>query len=185
MLTARFDEAFRMASKLHRTQTRKGTEIPYVSHLMAVAALVLEHGGNEDQAIAALLHDSAEDQGGRAVLREIEQRFGKTVAKIVEDCTDAWTEPKPDWRPRKETYLATLETKQPASLLVSLADKTHNARAILLDYKAIGGELWSRFNGGKDGTIWYYTSLAEIFARRLPGGLAREFERTVSGFASA
>ena len=105
MLTERFDSAFRYAHRLHREQTRKGTTTPYISHLMSVAALVIEHGGNEDQAIAALLHDAAEDQGGEATLAKIRRTFGPAVAAIVSDCTDAWTEPKPSWRPRKEAYL--------------------------------------------------------------------------------
>jgi (p)ppGpp synthase/HD superfamily hydrolase len=106
LLTERFDEAFHYAHRLHRTQTRKGTPIPYISHLMTVAALVVEHGGNEDQAIAGLLHDAAEDQGGAETLAHIRNTFGDPVAAIVSDCTDAWTEPKPEWRPRKEAYLA-------------------------------------------------------------------------------
>jgi hypothetical protein len=131
MLTDRFDEAFLFAHQLHRTQTRKGTPIPYISHLMTVAALVVEHGGNENRAIGALLHDAAEDQGGAETLEEIRRQFGDTVAEIVSDRTDAWTEPKPDWRARKEAYLAKLPGKPTQSLLVSLADKTHNAEAIL------------------------------------------------------
>ncbi len=131
MLTGRFDDAFHYAHRLHRSQMRKGTPIPYISHLMTVAALVIEHGGNEDQAIAALLHDAAEDQGGAETLDDIRKRFGDAVAEIVADCTDAWTDPKPDWRPRKEAYLAKLPAKPTPSLLVSLADKTHNAEAIL------------------------------------------------------
>ena len=131
MLTDRFDDAFQYARRLHRTQTRKGTHIPYISHLMTVAALVIEHDGNEDQAMGALLHDAAEDQGGAETLEEIGKRFGDAVAEIVSDCTDAWTEPKPDWRPRKEAYLAKLPSKPARSLLVSLADKTHNAEARL------------------------------------------------------
>src|SRR5258705_7041041 len=106
MLTDRFDDAFRYAHRLHQSQTRKGTSIPYISHLMTVSAIVIEHGGNEDQAIAALLHDAPEDQGGEATLEEIRKLFGDPVAAIVHDCTDSWTEPKPDWRPRKEAYLA-------------------------------------------------------------------------------
>src|SRR3954468_6220979 len=104
MLTKRFDDAFQYAHTLHQEQTRKGTAIPYVSHLLSVAALVIEHGGNEDQAIAALLHDAPEDQGGAKTLADIRVRFGDAVANIVSDCTDSWTEPKLDWRPRKEAY---------------------------------------------------------------------------------
>jgi len=171
MLTERFDEAFRYAHGLHRAQTRKGTSIPYVSHLMSVAALVIEHGGNEDQAIAALLHDAAEDQGGAPTLAHIRKTFGDTVANIVSDCTDAWSEPKPEWRPRKEAYLAKLPAKPTQSLLVSLADKTHNAEAILYDYRVLGDQLWPRFNGGAEGTRWYYGSLVEIFKDKMPGRL--------------
>src|ERR1051325_6799957 len=122
------------AARLHREQTRKGTEIPYVSHLLAVSALILEHGGDEDQAIAGLLHDAAEDQGGQARLAEIESMFGPGVSRIVADCTDSWTDPKPPFRERKEAYLAHLPQKPQRSLLVSLADKTHNATAILFDF---------------------------------------------------
>ena len=135
MLTGRYDEAFRYAHELHSNQKRKGTSIPYISHLMIVSALVIENGGTEDQAIGALLHDAAEDQGGRETLEEIRNRFGDEVAEIVSDCTDSWTEEKPDWQPRKEVYLATLPAKPSRSLLVSLADKTHNAEAILFDYR--------------------------------------------------
>ena len=127
MLSERFDEAFCFAHRLHRGQTRKGTSVPYISHLMTVAALVVEHGGNEDQAIAALLHDAVEDQGGEETLIEIRATFGDAVARIVADCTDAWGEPKPRWAARKQAYLASLPGKPAASPLVSFADKTHNA----------------------------------------------------------
>ena len=152
MLTARYDEAFRYAHELHGNQKRKGTSIPYISHLMIVSALVIENGGTEDQAIGALLHDAAEDQGGTKTLNEVRRRFGDVVAEIVSDCTDSWTEEKPDWQPRKEAYLAGLPAKPPRSLLVSLADKTHNAEAILFDYRVLGEALWERFNGGAAGT---------------------------------
>ncbi len=183
MLTDRFDEAFRYAHSLHRDQTRKGTSIPYISHLMSVAALVLEHGGNEDQAIAALLHDAVEDQGGEPTLQEIRQRFGDGVAKIVADCSDAWGEPRPPWRARKEAYVDKLPKKNPASLLVSLADKTHNAKAILNNFRQMGDELWNRFKGGKEGTIWYYQTLSEIYDEVIPGPLARELAITVKAFS--
>jgi (p)ppGpp synthase/HD superfamily hydrolase len=184
-LSDRFDDALRYASYLHRDQTRKGSGIPYVSHLLAVCSLVLEHGGSEDQAIAALLHDAAEDQGGEARLNEIRARYGAAVSDIIADCTDAWTEPKPPWRPRKEAYLAGLPSKPSASLLVSLADKTHNATAILGDYLALGDKLWERFNGGRDGTIWYYRSLNEVFDKAMPGALADQLSRTVVQFAGS
>ena len=128
MFTERLDDALVFASALHRSQLRKGTSIPYVAHLLAVCSLVISHGGDEDQAIAALLHDAAEDQGGEPTLNIIRQRFGGGVARIVADCTDAWTEPKPIWRAWKEAHLAALPGKPPRSLLVSLADKVRNAR---------------------------------------------------------
>jgi (p)ppGpp synthase/HD superfamily hydrolase len=184
MLTDRFDDAFRYAHRLHQSQTRKGTSIPYISHLMTVSALVVEHGGNEDQAIAALLHDAAEDQGGEETLVKIRETFGEAVAAIVADCTDAWTEPKPPWRARKEAYLAALPDKPQASLLVSLADKTHNAEAILFDYRVLGDDLWDRFNGGADGTRWYYGALDNVFASVMPGRLSDRLSRAVAAFAA-
>jgi (p)ppGpp synthase/HD superfamily hydrolase len=184
MLSTRFDQAFLYARQLHQGQTRKGTTIPYISHLMAVAALVVEHGGNEDQAIAGLLHDAAEDQGGVQTLAAIRAKFGDAVAHIVADCTDAWTEPKPLWRPRKEAYLKALPSKPQASLLVSLADKAHNAEAILFDYRVLGDSLWDRFNGGADGTRWYYGALAACFANIMPGRLSDRLSRAVKSFGS-
>lgn len=183
MLTQRFDDAFQYAHGLHKNQTRKGTAIRYISHLMTVAALVIEHGGNEDQAIAALLHDAPEDQGGAATLADIKTKFGDPVAAIVSDCTDSWTEPKPEWRLRKEAYIASLAKKSDHSLLVSLADKTHNAEAILFDYRELGDQLWPRFNGGADGTRWYYSELAKVFAKAMPGRLADRLERASAAFS--
>jgi (p)ppGpp synthase/HD superfamily hydrolase len=180
MLTDRFDNALSYASRIHRDQRRKGTAIPYVSHLLAVASLTLEHGGDEEQAIAALLHDAAEDQGGAERLADIAARFGPDVAAIVADCTDSWTEPKPPWRARKEAYLAHLPARPARSLLVSLADKTHNARAIVADLRVHGDALWGRFTGGAEGTIWYYGALAAVFAEALPCPLADELTRTVA-----
>jgi (p)ppGpp synthase/HD superfamily hydrolase len=149
---------------------------------MAVAALVVEHGGGEDQAIAVLLHDAAEDQGGTQRLDEIRATFGDAVAHIVADCTDAWTEPKPPWRARKEAYLEALPRKPQASLLVSLADKTHNAEVILFDYRELGESLWGRFNGGASGTRWYYGALATCFTRVLPGRLSDRLLRATEAF---
>ncbi|MCC6777561.1 MAG: HD domain-containing protein [Hyphomicrobiales bacterium] len=182
MLTSRFDDAFCYARLLHRAQQRKGTTIPYISHLMSVAALVVEHGGDEEQAIAALLHDAAEDQGGAATLAEIKARFGEGVADMVADCTDAWSESKPPWRARKEAYLAVLPHKPARSLLVSLADKTHNAEAILFDYRVLGPALWDRFNGGAEGTRWYYGALADVFTDKMPGRLSDRLVRAVHDF---
>ncbi|WP_439573885.1 HD domain-containing protein [Phreatobacter sp.] len=182
MLTSRYDDAFRYAHDLHRHQTRKGSGVPYVAHLMAVSSLVVESGGDEDQAIAALLHDAAEDQGGAATLADISRLFGHDVAAIISDCTDSWEDPKPAWRPRKEAYLRLLPTKPARSLLVSLADKTHNAEAILTDYRTIGDEIWSRFNGGAEGTRWYYSALSALFSVILPGPLSGRLDRAVLGF---
>jgi (p)ppGpp synthase/HD superfamily hydrolase len=184
MLTTRFDDALRYAHELHAAQTRKGTPIPYISHLMSVSALVIEHGGDEDQAIAALLHDGPEDQGGMETLAEIRRLFGEKVAGIVADCTDAWTEPKPEWRSRKEAYLANLPKKSKDSLLVSLADKTHNAEAILFDYRVLGDALWPRFTGGAVGTRWCYAELADIFGRSLPGRLSDRLSRATAEFSA-
>ena len=181
-LSDRFDDALAFAARLHRHQKRKGSNIPYVAHLLAVCSLVIENGGDEDQAIAGLLHDAAEDQGGETILRDIEARYGAAVARIVADCTDSWTEPRPPWRARKQAYLAALPSKPAASLLVSLADKTHNAGAILGDYRVVGEALWARFSGDRDGTLWYYASLRDIFEQMLPGRLASEFSRIVVQF---
>lgn len=180
MLSERYDEALVFAHRLHRRQTRKGCATPYIAHLLSVSALVLEHGGDEDQAIAALLHDAVEDQGGDAVRREIRRRFGDRVAAIVDDCTDADRTPKPPWRARKEAYLNRLRTLPETSRLVVLADKVHNARTLLLDYRTVGEALWSRFTGRRAGTLWYYRSLVEIFTAGAPSPLANELERTVA-----
>lgn len=179
MLSEKYDEALQFASRLHRSQVRKGTQIPYISHLMAVSALVLEHNGTEIQAIAALLHDAVEDQGGEKTLEVIRRDFGERVATIVVDCTDAWVEPKPPWRERKQSYLAKLPDKPASSLLVSLADKTHNAESIVSDKLEHGDTVFNRFNAGRDGTIWYYQELAEIFRECVPGALSQRLSKAV------
>ena len=173
MLSERFDDALTYASSAHRTQVRKGSNIPYVSHLLGVASLALEIGADEDQAIAALLHDAVEDQGGRPRLEDIQTRFGERVAAIVADCTDSWEEPKPEWRQRKEAYIASLAAKHPDSLLVSLADKMHNATAINADLAVHGPAVWDRFTGGQEGSLWYYSELATAFEQRLSGPPAK------------
>ncbi len=162
-LTKRFDEAFQFASDLHRKQLRKGTGVPYMAHLLGVTALVLEDEGDEDQAIAALLHDAAEDQGGRKILEEIKVRFGDRVAAIVDGCTDTYKNPKPPWRQRKENYIEHLRNASPDVWRVSLADKLQNARSIRADLKRCGDEVWKRFSGGKEGTLWYYRTLVKVF----------------------
>jgi len=180
MLGPRFRQALDYAAVLHADQRRKGAPVPYVSHLLAVTALVLEHGGDEDQAVAALLHDAVEDQGGLPVLEEIRRRFGDRPAAIVEACTDCDTLPKPPWRERKERFIAALGAAPAEARLVILADKVHNVRTILLDYRTRGDEIWSIFRGGREGTLWYYRSLADIFARLASTPLQEELDRTVS-----
>ncbi len=179
-LTDRFDTALAFAARLHRDQRRKGSNIPYVSHLLGVASIAIELGADEDQAIAALLHDAVEDQGGAPMLAEIRTRFGDRVARIVADCTDSDVEPKPPWRARKEAYLAALAAKPADSLLVSLADKTHNARAIVDDLEIEGADVWQRFTGGRDGSLWYYRALADAFAVHTPGAGARRLGAIVT-----
>ncbi len=181
-LSENFDRALTYAARLHRDQVRKGSGVPYIAHLLSVSSRVLVAGGSETQAIAGLLHDAAEDQGGQATLDDIERLFGSPVALIVADYTDSWVEPKPEWRPRKEAYLSQLPAKPASSLLVSLADKVDNAGAILHDYRSIGDDVWSRFTGRRQGTIWYYRSLSTIFDKALPCALANELSRTVSEF---
>ncbi|HET6615857.1 MAG TPA: HD domain-containing protein [Dehalococcoidia bacterium] len=165
-LGERFNEALVYAAACHRYQLRKETEIPYVSHLLAVASIVLEHGGTEDEAIGALLHDAAEDCGGVEVLVTIRERFGAAVEHIVRGCSDALPangEPKPGWRERKEPYIAHIATACAPVRLVSAADKLHNARSILTDYRRIGEALWGRFNAGREDQRWYYGKLVEAF----------------------
>ena len=174
----RLSDAAAYALLIHAEQLRKGSEIPYISHLFAVASLVLEHGGDEEQSIAGLLHDAIEDCGAGQEA-EIAERFGPRVAYIVQACTDADTQPKPPWKERKEAYVIHLETELSDALLVSCCDKLHNARAILTDQRTHGDALFDRFKGGKEGTLWYYRSLSEIFLRRLPGALSIELARTV------
>ena len=178
-LSARFDEALLFARQRHQGQFRKGTEIPYVAHLLSTAALVLEGGGDEEQAIAGLLHDALEDNEFTEVtFEELVKEFGERVANMVRDCSDS--EPgkkKRGWKARKKRYLAALKTHDKDSLLVANADKLHNARAILTDYRTEGEDLWSRFSKKSD-PLWYYPRLAKIFRkRRTP--LADEFDLVV------
>jgi GTP pyrophosphokinase len=171
MLGERFDRAFLLASELHRHHRRKESGVPYLSHLLAVTSLALEHGADEDQAIAALLHDAVEDQGGLPTAERIRAAFGPRVHDLVLGLTDAVVTPKPPWRERKEVYLAHLAHAPDEVLLVSACDKVHNARCIVADHAAVGPALWQRFSGGRDGTLWYYRELARVFAARGPRGL--------------
>ena len=172
MATHRFDHAVLYAIELHRTQLRKATTTPYVTHLFAVCSLVLEDGGTEDEAIAALLHDGPEDQGGEAVLNDVRARFGDEVASTVAGLTEPMPAPgeeKAPWRERKEAYLRHLREASASVLRVSLADKLHNARSILVDLRADGEAVWERFNAGRPDQAWYYRELSSVFERRLPG----------------
>jgi len=178
-LGPRFRRAFLFAADKHSGQTRKASTIPYIAHLMGVASLVLEFGGDEDMAIAALLHDVVEDCGGVPMLREIRRRFGSRVAKIVDGCTDSYRDPKPPWRERKQTYLRHLKKAEAETRLVSAADKLNNVRSILSDYRELGESIWKRFNGGREGTLWYYRSLLEEFLRQKPSRLMTEFDLAV------
>lgn len=180
ILTSRFERAIQEALRLHGGQLRKGTRIPYMSHLLAVASLVLEAGGTEEEVIGALFHDAAEDQGGEEVLSFIEEEFGPGVAKIVEECSDTLEYPKPPHRERKRAYIEKIPAKSTSARLVSLADKIHNARSILFDYREHGEALWDRFKGKKEGTLAYYGNLVEAFRKNQDHQeLVFEFERLV------
>ena len=179
-LTPRFTRAVGYAARLHAKQKRKGTERPYIGHLLGVASIVIEHGGDEGAVIAALLHDAVEDQGGLPRLREIRRKFGARIARIVDGCTDSYTDPKPPWRERKIKYLAHLPNAPADVRLVSAADKLHNAREILADYRQVGEAVWSRFTGGKDGMLWYYRALVEAFRAAGSNALVEELDRVVT-----
>jgi (p)ppGpp synthase/HD superfamily hydrolase len=178
-LGARFERALLFATRKHAGQHRKGTTVPYVAHLLGVASLVLEAGGDEDLAIAALLHDVVEDCGGAPMLKEIRRRFGERVAHVVDGCTDTDLDPKPPWRQRKEDYIAHLRTADADTRLVSAADKLHNVRSIVATYREIGDRVWERFHGKRDGTLWYYRTLLDEFQRKKSSPLIRELERAV------
>ncbi|HEX3819089.1 MAG TPA: HD domain-containing protein [Candidatus Sulfotelmatobacter sp.] len=183
-LGPRFLRAFEFAAEKHAGQVRKASTIPYIAHLMGVASLVLEAGGDEDLAIAALLHDVVEDCGGAPMLKEVRRRFGLRVAKLVDGCTDADTYPKPPWRERKEKYIRHLQKADADTRLVSAADKLNNVRSILSDYRTVGESVWSRFNGGRDGTLWYYRTLRDNFLRHKPNRITRDFDLAVKELES-
>jgi (p)ppGpp synthase/HD superfamily hydrolase len=180
----RLEDALVFATRLHTGQFRKGTSIPYISHLLAVASLAMEHGADEDETIAALLHDAVEDQGGAETRSDIQQRFGERVAFIVDGCSDCEGTPKPPWRERKERYIAHVHTAHQSIRLVSACDKLHNARALLVDYRSIGDRIFDRFNGGKQGTLWYYRSLVEAYREGGSSILVEELDRVVSELES-
>jgi (p)ppGpp synthase/HD superfamily hydrolase len=179
-LSERFDEALTYASDLHRTQTRKGGDIPYVGHLLSVASLIIEGGGTETQAIAGLLHDAVEDQGGAPVLADIREKFGDDVATIVAECSDTDVVPKPPWKKRKQDYIDHLGDASEATILVSLADKLDNARAILRDYRIDGPDLWQRFSvHDPQQHLGYYRSLLAVYQARNSTWLVAELVRVL------
>ena len=176
-LSARFEDALVFSTRLHAKQKRKNSDTPYVAHLLGVTALVLEDGGDEDEAIAALLHDAVEDQGGLKTLSEIRKRYGERVADIVDAVTDSYSVPKPPWRERKEQYINSIRTANASVIRVSLADKVYNASATLRDIRREGDNGWARFNGGKEGTLWYYRQLIRAFNEFVSNYLLRELMR--------
>jgi (p)ppGpp synthase/HD superfamily hydrolase len=179
LLSPRFDQALAWASELHRGQRRKGGGVPYISHLLAVTALVLEAGGDEDEAIAAVLHDAVEDQGGPPVRAEIEKRFGPRVAAIVDGCTDTDQDPKPPWRERKTAFIQALESSDASVRLVVSADKLHNATCTLHDLRREGPAAWERMRG-REKALWYYRSVTETLVRSGPNVLVGRLEAVVA-----
>ena len=179
-LTSRFERALVYASQLHALQTRKASGTPYVAHLLGVAALVIEDDGDEDEVIAALLHDAIEDQGGAKARQEIRLRFGERVTAIVEGCTDAETIPKPPWRRRKEQFIQSLHEASPEVLRVTTADKLYNVRSVLSAFRTQGNAVWERFNGGREGTLWYYRAVTDSLKERGASQLVDELDRAVA-----
>jgi (p)ppGpp synthase/HD superfamily hydrolase len=190
--TARFADAFKYAAQEHRHQVRKSTSIPYISHLMSVSALVLENGGDEDQAIAGLLHDVIEDAEPPSAMprirKEILEQFGQRVLNLVEGCTDGEQDAngeKAPWKDRKESYLNHLQHEPAELLLVSCCDKLHNARAIHVDLITHGEAMFERFTGKKEGTLWYYQQLSKIYQAKIPNVIAaRELASVVDAITS-
>ena len=178
----RFESALVYANQVHQGQQRKGTGIPYMAHILGVAAIALEYGADEDEAVGALLHDAAEDGGGEARLAEIRARFGDAVGDIVLGCSDSLVEHPEDklpWRERKETYLTHLERASRSVCLVSAADKLHNVRSIIRDLRMHGNDVWERFQGRRDGTLWYYEAVADVLSHRYHSPLTRDLQREV------
>jgi len=181
-LSEKFEQALIYATRAHAGQMRKKTGIPFVAHILGVTAIALEYGANETEAIGALLHDTVEDCGGKERLREIRQKFGNEVASIVDGCTDTYETPKPPWLERKRRYIEHLDSSTSSTRLVSASDKLHNTRAILAELRRHGLEVFERFAGKKDGTLWYYRTLVTSFRRFGDHvDLIDELDRVVSG----
>ena len=180
-LSEKFDEALVYATHAHRNQMRKKTGIPFIAHILGVTAIALEYGANENEAIGALLHDTVEDCGGAERLRDIRETFGDEVASIVDGCTDTYETPKPPWLERKRAYIEHLKDSDSPTRLVSAADKLHNTRAILAEFRRRGAEVFERFSGKKDGTLWYYRALVTAFRQHGDHeDLIDELDRVVS-----
>jgi len=182
ILTSRFSNALVLANQLHAHQFRKGSGVPYISHLLGVTALVLEMGANENEAIAALLHDAVEDQGGEATLKLIREQFGATVAELVLGCSDSQVMPKPPWAERKQKHLTKLRHSPLPILKISLGDTLHNARTIQIDRRRHGEEIWQKFSRGKSGILWYYQNLWEIYQDRNPNAWSDELIDIINGW---
>jgi (p)ppGpp synthase/HD superfamily hydrolase len=180
VLTERFERALVFAARLHRDQRRKGSHVPYISHLLAVCELTLEYGGDEEEAIAALLHDAIEDQGGAIARAEIFAEFGARVTEIVDGCTDTDQSPKPAWRARKEEYIGHMEAASASVRRVSACDKLHNTRSLVMDYRTYGEDLWGRFTGGREGTLWYYRAMVNAFRAAGSSPVVEELDRAVT-----
>jgi (p)ppGpp synthase/HD superfamily hydrolase len=179
-LSSRFDQALQYAAVIHAHQVRKGSGVPYIAHLLGVASIALEYGANEDEAIGALLHDAGEDAGGLGRIKDIRVRFGDAVADIVEGCSDSFAIPKPPWRERKQAYIDHVPGASASVRLVAAADKLHNVNAILRDLRQGTADVWSRFKGGKDGTIWYYRELVKAFQKAGTVPVVEELDRVVT-----
>lgn len=176
----KFEQALVFANRAHAGQKRKYSGAPYIAHILGVTALVLEDGGSEDEAIAAALHDTAEDQGGEARIDEIRQMFGDKISEIVRECSDTLESPKPPWKKRKVNHLKRLQTAMPETIRVMLADKVYNARNLLHGLQDQGDRVWKSFKGGRDGTLWYFREMLAIFRERHSGYLVNELERLVA-----
>jgi (p)ppGpp synthase/HD superfamily hydrolase len=184
MLSSRFVKALGYAARLYGRQVRKRTERPYIGHLLSVTSIVIEYGGDEDIAIAALLHDAVEDRGGLPRLREIRRKFGKRVAHIVDGCTDSFTQPKPPWMERKRAYIERVSGESEDVRLVSAADKLSNTREVLHDFRVHGEAVFERFDGKKEGTLWYYRALVAAFRKAGRNPLVEELDRVVTQLES-
>ena len=180
-LSEKFEGALIYATRAHANQTRKKTGIPFVAHILGVTAIALEYGANETEAIGALLHDTVEDCGGAERLRDIREKFGDDAARIVDGCTDTYETPKPPWLERKRAYIDHLKNADGSTRLVSASDKLHNTRAILAELRRHGLEVFERFGGKKDGTVWYYRTLVTAFRQHGDhSDLIDELDRVVS-----